>query len=531
MPIFDRFVPREAARGEQERNAFHPIPYRKMFSELDAAGEEAKAHYPDDSKTVDAFIRVLKETCRDRHRKVLDGEWRPMKAEARFFLSTDRMCAYACLLPPENDGDGISFETFWEDLHYEGILYGVFPEEALQRDYGCGYLHIFPVARGKLPCPGSDGKLTELFQRRINMRLDIQDGSQVDFGPDSQVQPIRKGAVICMIRPPKPGTDGMDVTGQALPSPPVVSAHVPQGVNTKIERGGLALTAGADGILYIENDLFCVQAQKIIDGSMEQFQGTLQISGNLYVEGNVDGGVSIEASGDIIIGGKMGQARVVSTGGTIRVQEGIFGTTGQTFLTAARQVQSPVMECAQIVAETSVIAEMVNNCEIRCGGTVYAMGGRGMIVDSQIRAGGSVLCLRIGNLAGGRSQISVGYPPHIPETWERVRGELAEIGPTLTVLWDNITALRKLGHRISDKEQAVLETLLEQRKLYIERQAMLKIDLAEVDKALDKKSKGIIRCEKLQPCLDVQIGRAKEAVTTIEEQCNIHLCERRILLK
>ena len=125
----------------------------------------------------------------------------------------------------------------------------------------------------------------------------------------------------------------------------------------------------------------------------------------------------------------------------------------------------------------------------------------------------------------------MGYPPHIPETWERVRGELAEIGPTLTVLWDNITALRKLGHRISDKEQAVLETLLEQRKLYIERQAMLKIDLAEVDKALDKKSKGIIRCEKLQPCLDVQIGRAKEAVTTIEEQCNIHLCERRILLK
>ena len=147
MSIFDRFVPREAARGEEERNAFHPIPYRKMFSELDAAGEEAKAHYPDDSKTVDAFIRVLKETCRDRHRKVLDGEWRPMKAEARFFLSTDRMCAYACLLPPENDGDGISFETFWEDLHYEGILYGVFPEEALQRDYGCGYLHIFPVAR------------------------------------------------------------------------------------------------------------------------------------------------------------------------------------------------------------------------------------------------------------------------------------------------------------------------------------------------------------------------------------------------
>ncbi len=531
MPIFDRFVPKEPARGEQERAAFHPIPYRKIFSELDTTGEEAKAQYPDDSKTVDEFIRILKESCRDRHKKVLDGEWRPMNAQARFFLSADRMCAYACLLPPENDGGGISFETFWEDLHYEGILHGVFPEEELQREFALGYLHVFPVARGKLPYPGSDGKLTELFQRRTNMRVEVQDGSQVDFGPDSQVQPIRKGTVICMIRPPKEGTPGMDVTGQALPSPPVFSANVPQGVNTKIDRGGLALTASVDGILYIENDLFCVQAQKIIDGSMEQFQGTLQISGNLYVEGNVDGGADIEASGDIIIGGKMGQARVTSTGGTIRVQEGIFGTKDQTFLTAARQVQSPVMECAEIVAETSVIAEAINNCTIRCGGTVYAMGGRGMIVDSLIRAGGSVLCLRIGNLAGGRSQISVGYPPHIPESWERIRGELAEIGPTLTVLWDNITALRKLGHRITEKEQAVLETLLEQRKLYIERQEMLKIDLEAVNKALDKKSKGIIRCEMVQPCLDVQIGRSKEEITTREEQCNIHLCERRILLK
>ena len=59
----------------------------------------------------------------------------------------------------------------------------------------------------------------------------------------------------------------------------------------------------------------------------------------------------------------------------------------------------------------------------------------------------------------------------------------------------------------------------------------MKIDLEAVNKALDKKSKGIIRCEMVQPCLDVQIGRSKEEITTREEQCNIHLCERRILLK
>ncbi|MCI8415206.1 MAG: DUF342 domain-containing protein [Ruminiclostridium sp.] len=520
MPIFDRFVPKE--RGGQERNAFHSTPYRKMFSELDETAEEVKARYPDDSKTVDAFLRVLKESCKARRKQVLEGEWQPLKAEARFFLSADRMSAYACLLPPENNGEAITLETFLEDLHYEGITYGVLQDE-IPGEFALGYLHIFPVARGKPPRPGEDGKLTELFQRRTNMHTEIRDGSEVDFGPDSQVQPIRKGTVICIIRPPKEGLDGMDVAGQTLPSPPVVSAYVPKGKNTIIDRGGRALTAGVDGILYIEDDRFCIQEQKIIDGDVEQFQGTLQISGNLYIGGNVDGGVVVEASGDIIINGKMGQARVTSTGGTIRVQQGVYGTDGQTFLMSARQVQSPVLEYAEVFAETSVIGETITNCVIRCGGTVYAMGGRGMIADSEIHAGESVLCLRIGNIAGGRSKLSVGYPPHIPESWERVRAELLEIGPILEVLWEHITKLKKLGRRISDHEQSVLEKLLEQRKLYIERQEVLKTELGIANKALDKKSKGIIRCEKLYPCLDVQIGRFKEEITTIEEDCNIHV--------
>ena len=529
MPIFDRFVPREAARGEQERNAFHPIPYRKMFSELDAAGEEAKAHYPDDSKTVDEFIRVLKETCRDRHRKVLDGEWRPMKAEARFFLSTDRMCAYACLLPPENDGDGISFETFWEDLHYEGILYGVFPEEALQRDYGCGYLHIFPVARGKLPLPGEDGKVTELFQRRKNMRLEVQSGSEVDFNQDVQLQPIRKGTVICQIHPPKPGTDGMDVTGQVLPSPRPVSAQVSQGENTALSRDGQALVACADGILYMENDAFSIHAQKIIDGDLDQFQGTLQISGNLYIGGNVDGGAAVEATGEIVINGRVGRARVTSSGGTIRVQQGVYGTKDQTLLTAAGQIQTPVVEMAEIDAGTSLIAETISNSSVRCGGTVYVMSGRGLITNSVILAGDSILCQRVGNLAGGRSRFSVGYPPHILESRERIREEMAKIQPTIDMLWDTVTNLRRKSSRLSEGEKLLLAQLVEQRKLYTEKQEALTLELRALHKELEKKTKGRIRCEKVYPSLEIQIGRLKEEISLEEENCNIH-CEQSIIL-
>ena len=528
VSIFDRFVPKET--DGQERKTFHSTPYRRMFSELETSGAELKEQFPADRETVEAFVWALKEACRARRKKALDGEMAPIKAEASFFLSGDRMSAYACLLPPENGGEDITLEEFLGDLCYEGIVFGVLQEE-IQREFSFGYFHIFPVARGKPPQAGEDGKVTELFQRRRNMRLEVQNGSEADFRQDIELQPIRKGTVICLIRAPKAGTEGRDVTGQALPPPQVFCAPVPQGKKTEIGKGGQALVAGVDGILYMEDGLFCIHEQKIIDGDLDQFQGTLQISGNLYIGGNVDGGVVIEASGEIVINGKMGEARVTSTGGTIRVQHGVFGTPGRTFLSAENQVQAPILECAAVSAGTSVIAETISNSTIRCGGTVYVMSGRGMIVNSVIRAGDSVMCLRVGNLAGGSSHFSVGFPPDVPETWKRLKEELAAVQATLEKLWEPITALRRKGSRIPEAEKALLDQLVEQRELYMKKREALAAQLKNVNLALNKKSKGRVRCEKLFPVLVVQIGRLTEEITTIEENCNIHAEDNRILLE
>lgn len=528
MAIFDFWSSK--ATDEQERKSFSPNPFKKLFSELDAKAEELKKEHPDDSKVLDNFVKTLKDAYKARCKKTPIGTPQPMKAAVYFLLTKDRMNAYACLLPPENGGDGITWETFLEDMHYEGISYGILQEE-IQQELTGGYFRIFPIARGKLPQAGEDGKVTELFQRNRNMCLDVQNEGRVDFGQDVPLQPIRKGTVICMIRPARPGTDGMDVTGRALACPQAVSADVPQGENTAIGKGGQALVANVDGILYIENDLFCIHAQKIIDGDLDQFLGVLQVSGNLYIGGNVDGEVEIEASGDIVINGKVGQARLTSKGGTIRVQQGIYGTSDKTILNAAHQVQSPVMEWAKISAGTCVIAEMISNSTIRCEDSVYALTGRGMIASSVIQAGGSILCQRIGNLAGDRSQFSVGYPPHSPESWNQLKAELADVQSTIKKLWTTITDLRKKGSRISDAEKSLLDQLVVQRDLYIGMREDLTAELSELDKVLDKKSAGKIQCEKLYPFLTVQIGKLREEITAAEENCNIHVVGNRILLK
>lgn len=86
----------------------------------------------------------------------------------------------------------------------------------------------------------------------------------------------------------------------------------------------------------------------------------------------------------------------------------------------------------------------------------------------------------------------------------------------------NYHRFAKKGTRISDAEKLILEQLVEQRDLYIEKREALTAEQNALSTLLDKKSKGRIRCEQLYPFLDVQIGKLTEEITTTEENCNIH---------
>lgn len=518
MSIFDRFFSKETVGQKKKPHT----PAKKIGSDLDESAAAAKALYPDESKIVEDFVWAIKDTRRIRRKKSMEGFLDPMNAEAKFFLSPNRMVAYACLLPPENDGEELTLEDFLEEMHYEGITYGLL-EDSIPGEFSQGYFHIFPVARGTLPQAGEDGSVVELFQRRSRMRLEVQNGSEVDFSEAGHLPPVRQGTVICRIIPPKPGTDGRDVTGATIPAPLVARAHVVCGENVTTGENGQALVAAADGILYIENDRFCIQKQRIIDGDLDQPQQSLRVLSSLYINGNVDGGVYVEADGDIVINGKVGKAKVFSSGGTVYIREGIYGTDGITSVAAAGQVQAAVIEWAQVKSGASVITEMISNSNIHCGGTVYAMTGRGMIASSQISAQNNILCLRIGTVTGGVSRFSVGYPPDIQDRWLMIKQEIVESQAIVERLWDPVLTLRKKGRRITDEEAELLRELEEQRNMHVEHLENLKAEIRTVNQMLDKPCDGRIRCEKLFPVLEVQFGRLSEKIITVEEKCNIRV--------
>ena len=89
VSIFDYFTSKTA--DDLEQKPLSPPLYRKLAAALNQAGEDAKARYPDDGETVDAFVKVLKEVCKIRCKKTPGADPQPIKAAARFFLSRDQI--------------------------------------------------------------------------------------------------------------------------------------------------------------------------------------------------------------------------------------------------------------------------------------------------------------------------------------------------------------------------------------------------------------------------------------------------------
>lgn len=527
MSFLDRFRPIDTKRDEKA-----PLePRRDGPNWKDAVAgmnDKAKAYIsrnPDEEKTVKTFLKLLNLESKYRYSKIHSAADERTDKDAKVFLhlSEDKMAAYICVFPPLGGGAELNEEKLLEDLHFEGIRYGIIEEELKNCVAGNRYLEIVVIARGTLPQDGEDGELVECFPRCLGASLEVPADASIDFSNSKPVQMVQKGEVLCRVRQPVPGVEGTDVTGEVYPCRQPETIVIPAGKNTKLSPDGTTLCAAIDGILYSNGKDYNVRQQRIFSDNLATFEGELKIEGDLYIPGDISGGATIEAFGDIIIGGEVRDAHIVSKGGSIRVQKGVHGVKGKTYLSAARQVQALVIESADVEARDNVISETIVNSEVRSGGSVSVLGGRGTIAGGQIRAAKDILCQQIGNLAENRTKVTAGYIAGISDEYERVEKSLSETSAMLAKLWENIGTFRKLGTRITLQQKELLGWLIEQRGLYEQEERKLKAEKKELYGKASVNGAGRIICQRLHPVTEVQIGLHKAEYGNPELNCKIHV--------
>jgi len=483
---------------------------------------------PGSGKEMEKFAKQLEDTIKARYPKGRVWENRSQEDDEPMpclYISGDHMKAYVCVLPPVLGKKPIDREWILAELRGRGVL-GHIPPDALS---GIEYLHIVLLMEGTPAVDGKDGEITELFPRRPRFVLESHWKRAPDFSEDAMPQAISRGTAICLLRMPVQGRDGIDVTGKTLHCRQPVCPEFPMGENTNISMRGNVLTASVDGLLYIENGKFCVQPQQVVVGGLHTRNktlmpdGVLRADGSLFIDGDVSGGVRVEAEGSIVVRGQLRDGRLISKEGSIRVQKGICGLEGQTFLQMADQLQAKVIKNAVVDAGGDVVTELISNSDLCCGDTVQVLEGEGIIAGSTIQAKRQIACRRIDG-ADRKCSFSLGCAPNTASEMLNTQKEIAQVKKTQDLLWNNICQMHMSYSRLSDEQKTILAQLEEQRELYQERLKELVKYRKQCQDALNVDNSVQVVCEEMEPVLEIRIGDQKDSFTMRQRnRCKIHI--------
>lgn len=506
--IFDQFKhPAANARSRRRRNT------AKLAAQLEENEQADCARYPEDGERWKPFLPALREAL-EQYGELPPEE--PVDAGIRFFVTEDRMYAYACILPPLDGGAELRLDAFGRELQRSGITAGIDEEAALDALVKQRYLHLFPVARGTFPVDGADGRREDLFEPRPVYMIEGREGTPVDFRESRPVQLVRRGDTVSRVVPATPGKEGVDVTGCRLPCRSGIPADLRIGANLELSADGLRLEAAENGAVFAKDGVLFVQTAIVRIGALNADDSLVWMA---YIDGDIPEGVKVESTSNVFVMGEIRGAEIRSNG-SVRAQKGIRKGSR---IEAKGQVLACVIEDSQVKAGKDIYAEEIRNSDVASEGCVFATGGNGLIQGGAIRARERVECVQIGSSAGGKNQVFLGNSPELTEKIGQQTKALDEVQATLEMLRKNILNLRKGGQTLSLEKRGVLSQLVEQKELYESRAAELEAQLRESQDQRRTDRDSQLVCQKMHPHTVVQIGERTGEFLYPETQCRIHL--------
>ncbi len=275
------------------------------------------------------FGQAAGEPTKDRdHVTLIVAERRP--AEVAIEISDDKM---SCLLRVVTSfgGDNPNAEMLNAELKEFGVIEGVnYPKiESLSRS-----LENFPpgstikeiIAEGKAPGNSNAANLDFLvlpIQDRL-LKPTLRDDGTVDMLDFGEIPIVEVGDILIRRTPPKLGQAGFNVLGE------VVDAAKPK--DFKLIAGeGAAISEADENVLIATRrgvpmregngmrveDAYCVQ-------NVDLKTGNIDFDGSVVVRGSVNDGMSIKATGKVIVQDFVESAKIES-GGDVIVGKGVLG--------------------------------------------------------------------------------------------------------------------------------------------------------------------------------------------------------------
>ena len=349
-----------------------------------------------------------------------------LDAQAVAFVSSDRLSAWVFAYPPVGEGSELTQEMLTKALGDKKVKYGI--DEALLKalpDSPERYFRLYLAARGKPAVHGKDGQIVDMFSRKPERRLVVDEYNRVDYASISFIQNAAEGDVICRIIAPTPGEGGKTVLGQDLAARDGQAATVPKGRNTALTDDGTSLVATKTGHVEFNGRTFQVKPVLDIDGDVDYSTGHINFLGDVHIHGDICTGFTVRAMGSITVDGVVGAAEV-EAGGDLIMVKGAQGDN-RAVLRAGHSIFAKYLENCCVYAMEDLHADCIINCNVYCDNLVEVRSGRGTIIGGSIRAAHEVSAEVLGARSECHTDVVLGGLPCQEFDHEILVREIAEL--------------------------------------------------------------------------------------------------------
>lgn len=262
---------------------------------------------------------------------------------------------------PAQGGKPASVEGLKQALAAAGVVFGI-DDAVLQQVCGANAISAVPVAKGTAPVDGRDATFEELIAQVTDRAPKVGADGMIDYREHGSIEVVAVGMPLMRRHPATPGVDGQNVRGRLLPArpgrdepfaSPLAGAQCarddPNLLEASVAGQPVRVTAG----ISVEPVLAVAE--------VNMATGNIHFDGSVQVQGDVIQGMTVRASGDIVVAG-MVDGGILEAGGDIHITGGVIANAK---LRAQGSLSAKFAQGVQMHAGTVLsLSDMAMECEL-----------------------------------------------------------------------------------------------------------------------------------------------------------------------
>jgi hypothetical protein len=383
--------------------------------------------------------------------------------------SSDDLRAMIQIFPPIGNGKHITDGMIHRALEQTNIKHGLdkaaISKAAKDRDY----LKPIQIAKGTPPVDGQDAQLIFHYNKYRNEQdRSISNLNKVDYKELGNVINVHTDDILLEKIPATIGIEGQSVTGKLIRQNKGKDLRIRGSKGVRTSEDNLRFYSEVEGQVIFRNSE--VRVESIYETeSVGAKTGNIRFIGSVVISSIVEDGYTVEAEGDIRIGGEVG-ASTIKARGDITIGGGVLGGNRAVIDSDEGNIYCKFIQDAKINAGQDIfIEEYLRNSYVRSGNLVELTTDnkeRGFITGGKTFAVKKIVCNNVGNEAEIRTELSAGVDGKLLAEIAELRKTFDHSVPELVNTTKVLLQLQKIrvANKVLDKKhKALLMTML--RKL------------------------------------------------------------------